>query len=99
MTRWFVSRHEGAIEWARQNELQIDRWATHLDLAEIHKDDVVIGTLPVHLAAEVCARGAEFHFLSLNLNVQQRGVELDAAAMQAAKCRLQRYVIQTAVEE
>ncbi len=94
MTRWFVSRHDGAIEWAKQEKLRIDRWVAHLDLAEIREGDMVIGTLPVHLAAEVCARGAEFYFLTLNLSLPQRGAELDFAAMQAARCSLQRYVVQ-----
>ena len=58
MTTYFVSRHPGAIEWARRRGITIDRHVAHLDAQVITKDDTVIGTLPVNLAAEVCARDA-----------------------------------------
>ncbi|MEQ1669180.1 MAG: CRISPR-associated protein Csx16, partial [Sulfuriferula sp.] len=61
----------------------------HLDVADIAAGDVVIGTLPVHLAAEVCGRGAKFYFLSLVLSQSQRGQELTMGDMLSAQCRLQ----------
>lgn len=54
MTTLFVSRHQGAIEWIKQQSIQVDVFVEHLNVEEIQADDVVIGTLPLHLAAEVC---------------------------------------------
>ncbi|MDW8324914.1 MAG: CRISPR-associated protein Csx16, partial [Burkholderiales bacterium] len=56
MTTWFVSRHPGAIKWAARKGIRVDRQVDHLDVDVVQAGDVVIGTLPVHLAAEVCAR-------------------------------------------
>src|SRR5207249_10984084 len=43
------------------------RTMTHLDLSDVLPGDVLIGTLPVHLAAEVCSRGARYLHLTLLL--------------------------------
>ncbi len=58
MTTWFVSRHPGALDWARQQGLAVDRWVPHLEPADVQPGDTVAGTLPVQLASKVCARGA-----------------------------------------
>ncbi|MDP2752376.1 MAG: CRISPR-associated protein Csx16 [Rhodocyclaceae bacterium] len=46
---WFVTRHLGALDWARQNNIAFDYHVVHLDPANVHKDDTVIGSLPVNL--------------------------------------------------
>lgn len=56
MTTFFVSHHPGAIEWATQQRLAVDRFLAHLDPGQVSSSDTVIGTLPVHLAAKVCDR-------------------------------------------
>ncbi len=93
MTTWFVSRHPGAIAWAARQGLAVDRQVTHLDLAEIKADDTVIGTLPIHLAAEVCARGARFFNLSLDLPPEVRGRELSADDLERFGARIEPYDI------
>ena len=93
MTRWFVSRHPGAIAWAVRNKVQIDRWVEHLDPELVHKGDVVMGTLPVHLAAKVCQYGATFYFLEMHLSQQQRGSELTLHEMEQAQCSLLPYMV------
>lgn len=75
---WFVSRHPGAIDWARRQKLAVARWVAHLDPAAVQAGDTVIGTLPVNLAAEVCARGARYLHLSLAVPAECRGRELSA---------------------
>ena len=60
MTIWFVSRHAGAIAWAKGQNLPVDRWVSHLDARQVTAGDTVIGTLPVHIAADICSRGARF---------------------------------------
>ncbi len=94
MTNWFVSRHLGAIEWAKQQPIQIDRWESHLDIAQVQEGDTVIGTLPVHLAAEVCAKGARFVFLQVPIAATQRGQELSAATLTDLGCTLQAFWVE-----
>lgn len=67
MTVYFVSRHPGARDWAAAEGIVVDEFIAHLDVTKAHAGDVVIGSLPVNLAAEVCARGARYLHLSLDL--------------------------------
>lgn len=91
MTVWFVTRHPGAIEWAAQQGLQVDRQVAHLDVAEVQPGDVVIGILPVNLAAQVCSKPARYLHLSITQSFAQRGVELSAQQMRDAKACLQEF--------
>lgn len=91
MTTWFVSRHPGAREWAHRQSIPLDRQITHLDIQEIRPGDTVIGSLPVHLAAQVCARGARYLHLVLDLPPELRGRELDAEQMQQCGARIAAY--------
>lgn len=93
MTAWFVSRHRGAVEWARRRGL--DGVATdHLDLDTVRAGDVVIGTLPVGIAADVQARGAAFWFLELDVPAEARGRELSADEMERCGARLVEYRVE-----
>lgn len=96
MTTWFVSRHPGALEWAARQGLQIDRFATHLDPAEVQGGDTVIGSLPVHLAAVVCQRGGRYLNLSVTLPAELRGKELSADKLDQLGARLEQYRIESA---
>ncbi|MFN3752397.1 MAG: CRISPR-associated protein Csx16 [Thiobacillus sp.] len=98
MTVWFVTRHPGAIEWAARRGLVVDRQVAHLNVSEVKAGDTVIGTLPVHLAAEVCARGARFLNLSLDVPPEARGQELDADALERFGARLEGYDIKKRTE-
>lgn len=93
MTTWFISRHPGTLEWAARQGLEVDRQAAHLDPALIQPGDVVIGTLPVNLAAEVCARGARFYNLSLDLPPEARGRELSADELERYGARIEGYFV------
>lgn len=93
---WFVSRHAGAIEWARRGGLAIERWVTHLDPAEVGADDTVIGTLPVNLAAAVCKRGARYLHLSIQVPAGWRGRELSADELLARLAELRAFQIKEA---
>lgn len=95
MTIWFVSRHEGAIAWAKRQNLPVDRWVTHLDARQVTAGDMVIGTLPVHIAADICSRGARFFFLELHLELNQRGVELTESDMLKVNCFVREYFVRS----
>ncbi|WP_126443803.1 CRISPR-associated protein Csx16 [Sulfuricystis multivorans] len=93
MTTYFVSRHPGALDWARAAQVAFDVHVPHLDPGMLQAGDVVIGSLPVHLAAQVCARGARYFNLSLDLPAHLRGQELDAQTLKALDARLEEYVV------
>ena len=94
MTTWFVSRHAGAVEWARRQGLRVDHQVAHLAVEAIAPGDTVIGSLPVNLAAEVCARGGRYCHLSLQLPPQLRGRELSADEMEALGARIEAYRVE-----
>lgn len=91
---WFVSRHAGAIAWARMQALPIDRWVEHLDIAEIAAGDTVIGSLPVNLAASVCTRGARYVHLVLRVPAQWRGRELSSLQMAGISAELKGFHVE-----
>ena len=93
MTTWFVSRHPGALQWMQQCGPAFDCHVPHLDPADVRRGDTVIGTLPVHLAAQVCARGATYWHLVLAMPAQQRGQELSAQELLALGATLQQFHI------
>lgn len=88
---WFVSRHAGAREWLERQGWPVDRQVEHLSPAQVAAGDRVYGTLPVHLAAALCARGAQYHHLILDLPVEARGRELTADELERFGARLVRF--------
>jgi CRISPR-associated protein Csx16 len=90
-TRWFVSRHPGAIAWARAQHIVVHKWVAHLDLAQIRAGDTVIGTLPVNMVADVCARGARYLHLTLSLPAEWRGRELSVDEMTRVSAELKAF--------
>ena len=93
MTTFFISRHPGARDWAEARGVVVDRWVDHLDLNSVAPGDRVLGTLPVHLAAAVCERGARYVHLSLELPADQRGRELTGADMERLGARLEAFEV------
>jgi CRISPR-associated protein Csx16 len=93
MTTWFVSRHPGAVTWAARQGLAVDRWVPHLDVAAVQAGDIVAGTLPVQLAADVCERGARYLHLSIDVPAEARGQELDADDLERLGARLEGYAV------
>lgn len=75
---WLVSRHEGALEWARSAGIRVDVCVSHLSLDEVVPGDVVFGILPLFLAQAVLARGARFVSLEVAVPFELRGQELSA---------------------
>lgn len=104
MTIWLVTRHAGAREWLLAQgsglsghgliEYGLIEHVPHLDPARVEPGDIVVGTLPVHLAAQVCARGGRYFNLSLDVPESLRGQELSAADLTRYGARLEAYAIQ-----
>lgn len=91
MTTFFVSRHPGALDWAAGEGIAVDTVIAHLDPETIQPGDVVVGTLPIHLAARVCERGGRYLHLSLEIPADWRGRELSAADLRQCEARLEEY--------
>jgi CRISPR-associated protein Csx16 len=87
---WFVSRHPGARDWACRRGLRWDAALEHTDGLDLRPGDRVMGTLPCHLAAIVCAAGAEYWHLEVPLPREARGQELSADELEALGARLVR---------
>ena len=94
MTVYFITRHPGARAWAAEEGLQVDQALEHLNLDLIAPGDLVIGTLPVNLIAQVCERGGHYLHLSLELPREQRGQELSAAELRRYGARLEEYRVE-----
>ncbi|MFK0571210.1 CRISPR-associated protein Csx16 [Endozoicomonas sp.] len=93
MTVFFITRHPGALDWLNRQEFPVDIILSHLDLSVIKHGDVVIGLLPVHLAAAVCSSGADYWHISMELPYEARGKELTADEMDTYDARLERFII------
>lgn len=91
MTKWFVSRHTGACEWASNHGVSDATFVRHFNVSAAHPGDIVIGTLPVNLIAEICAQGARYFHLALDLPEDGRGRDLSAAEMDRYGARLVEY--------
>lgn len=94
MTVYFISRHAGATEWLREQGIAVDAVVDHLDPERVQSEDMVLGTLPVNLAARICARGARYLHLSLELPAEWRGRELTAVDMRRFGARLQEFRVE-----
>ena len=87
MTSYFVTRHDGARDWAARQGIDATL-ISHLDMSRIMAGDTVIGTLPVQMIAELTACGARYLHLELDLPEAARGRALSADEMQRYGARL-----------
>jgi CRISPR-associated protein Csx16 len=67
---------------------------THLDPTKVGAGDTAIGSLPLHLAAEICQRGVRFLHLTLDIPAEWRGRELNADELDAAGARLEEFRVE-----
>lgn len=95
MTVYFITRHPGAVAWAHEEGIEVTQIIEHLDVEHIQPGDTVVGTLPVNLAARVCARGGRYLHLSLELSPEWRGRELSAADMRRFGARVEEFFVQS----
>jgi len=90
--RIFVTRHRGAVTWAVRHGLRARKVEmSNFDVANVQPGDVVMGTLPVHLIAEVNHRGAHYWHLTMDVPESMRGKELSADDMEACGARLDEF--------
>lgn len=99
---FFVTRHQGARDWADRHGHQGAIAISHLDdaaLAALRPGDRVLGSLPVNLVADVCDRGARYFHLTIDFPSEQaRGSNLSADEMETFGARLEELVVARAVK-
>lgn len=93
MTTWFVTRHAGAKEWVKGHGINVDRLVDHLVLGEVQAGDMILGSLPVNLVAELNSKGARYFHLTLVLSEELRGKEISAELMQQLGAKLEEFVV------
>lgn len=91
MTTWFVTRHAGAKEWAKAQGISVDRVVDHLAVGEVQAGDLVLGSLPVNLVAELNSKGARYFHLTLDLSEDLRGKEISAELMEQLGAKLEEF--------
>ena len=98
MTTWFVTRHPGAIDWAREEGVLTEDSiiVADYDPETVEPGATVIGTLPAQLAARICELGGRYLHLTLDLKPSLRGKELSADDMRDCNARLEEFFIQRA---
>ena len=97
METLFVSRHPGAIEWARRRGIVVDQM-----IAQFVPDGdayIVIGTLPIHLVAQVCEAGGRYLHLEMTLPAEARGKDLTADQMDSFGATLREYRVARLMSE
>lgn len=94
MTIYFVSRHAGSLQWAKQKELDFDVHLTHLSsLENLQSGDQVIGTLPINLVFELNKRGVAYTHLSLIVPLEWRGSELSVEQLLLCDITLEKFSV------
>ena len=97
MAVFFITRHQGARDWAARHGHSDATIIEHLSdahIAALGEGDAVIGTLPVHIAAQVSARDARYLHLEMTIPHEARGRDLSADEMQAFGAHLTEYEVE-----
>jgi CRISPR-associated protein Csx16 len=88
MTTYVITRHDGALNWI-QSQIPVDVVLSHLEKdTPLIAGDCVVGLLPAHIAADLCAKGIRYFHLALDLPAHLRGVELTSEQMDSCGARL-----------
>lgn len=100
MTTWLVTRHKGAEKWASMAGVCPDAGCVVASLEPqlVAAGDLVVGTLPINIAADIVARGARYLHLSLNVPPEARGQELSPDDMRKYGARLEEYEIRKTID-
>lgn len=88
----FVTRHQGAVDWVADNGVSVQEMVVdNFDAATVEPGDIVMGTLPVQVVAQVNARGGHYWHLSMSTPPQWRGRELLPEQMRDFGARLEEF--------
>lgn len=95
MTTYFITRHLGALDWAKSSDVAFDVHLTHLgDDVALKMGDIVIGTLPINIVYKINQMGVRYKHLSLEIPAQWRGLELTREQLLQCSASLQEFSVQ-----
>lgn len=88
-----VSRHTATVDWVRAQGIDAEHvdHLTDQQIADLTVHDEVIGTLPMHLVADLTQRGVGYRHIVMDMAPEDRGTELTVTQMQEAGARLVPY--------
>lgn len=89
---YFVSGHPGARDWAARNGIEAVH-VEHLDVGIVKPGDVVVGTLPIQLAASICQRSARYLHLVMDMPKEGRRRDLSADEMDGYNARIEEFTV------
>ena len=76
---YVVTRHAGAVQWLQNIVGEPYVLLAHLhDVHLVCAGDIIVGTLPVNLIAQINALGARYFHLNIPMPADLRGQELTA---------------------
>lgn len=93
MKTYLVSRHPGTLDWFASQGLAIEVHIPHLDPDTIQAGDIVVGTLPIQLAAKVCEAGARYIHLEVQVPFDMRGQELSSQQLEEYGAKLSEFKV------
>ncbi|WFE69473.1 CRISPR-associated protein Csx16 [Thiomicrospira sp. R3] len=93
MTTYVVTRHEGALDWLKNEGVVFDQHLLHLEIGMLKKNDVVVGNLPIPIVAEINKLGVVYKHLSFNVPFALRGRELTAQELKHLDANLRVFYV------
>lgn len=95
MTTYFITRHTGALDWAKTTNVHFDVHLTHLgDDVILSAGDVIIGTLPINIVCKINQMGVRYFHLSLDIPADLRGMELNREQLLACQASLEEFFVE-----
>ena len=101
MTSYLITRHSGAIDWAKQQNLKIDKVLSHINEINIERlssNDKIYGNLPLHIINTLCEKNIEYWNLDLDIPLALRGKDLNLKEMNNCHARIERYTVKKSTE-
>ena len=99
MSVYLVSRHQGAVEWMQNMRNHKNKHLTHLEnYNDLSAGDVVVGSLPINIVADLAQYGVSYLHLSLYIPEHLRGIELTAEQLSSLDARREEYEIRRVVK-
>lgn len=96
MTTYFITRHHGALDWAKATNIDFDIHLTHLsDDILLNAGDIIIGTLPINIVYKINQMGVRYLHLSIEIPADLRGVELSHEQLLQCNASLQEFIVTT----
>lgn len=96
---FIVTRHSGSVPvisdmLSLDSEPVVKSHWTAEDTDSLQPGDVVVGIMPIHIVAQICAKGGRFFNFTLNLPPELRGKELSREQIEDLNPQLQEFFVE-----